>query len=499
MKYDISDLKIIEKILSTRKHERFMKYCWQNHSEEFLIGIHTHYICELIDLAFQRYREGKSTFYVITVPFRHGKSDCVSRYLPPHFLGEFPDSEVLLATYALNLSYSFSKFCRNLVKSNEYKDLYPNIEISKDSTSVQQWNLKGNLGGMGAGALGAGLTGKGYHLGILDDFCNSRADAESYTLREKAWEHFTNDFLTRRAPVSITIILATPWHTDDIIGRIKSKINPNSENYDSNFPKFKIISFPAKNGNIELRLKNKNGELYTEHICYDYLFLERFSKEWYEQHFAELGEYAASALLQCSPTVRGGNLIKVDKIQIHDNEKYFPVVKYWRVWDLAHTEKQTQKDDPDWTSGTLLAYIKQNDIWELWIKDVARIRANAPERDNFIRQIAEKDGQGVGIAVETSVDSCDTYQALKVILQGKRIIKGIRTKGDKVARMSYVEPIFEGSNVHILRGEWNRDWRQELSDFPSGKHDDQVDNLSAGYTLCCQNTSKISTGRVLGV
>lgn len=477
----------IQKILARRKHERFIKHCWQKRASPFLVGIHTKIICEKIDQAIEKYRKGESTFLLITVPFRHGKSDIVSRYLPPHFLGEFPEDEIMLVTYAAGLAEGFNRFARGLVRTKIFNELYPGIAISRENGGVQTWGLEGHLGICQASGLGSGITGKGYNLGILDDYCSSRAEAESSVIREGLWDHFTNDFFTRRAPVSITIVLATPWHVDDIIGRIKKKNNPDSDEYDKDFPFFEKISFPARGGNVEIEIKEKDekGKIVKrkEIKHYDILFPERFSKEWYDQQFASLGLYASSGLLQCEPQIRGGNLINVSRIQVHTDVKDFPVTKYYRVWDLAHTEKQLMKSDPDWTSGTLLAYRKIGDLYELWIKDVARIRAKAPERDTFIRAVAEKDGYGVTLAVEQSIDSRDALSTMEEIFKGKKTVKGIQTKGDKVARAGPIEPIFEAGNVHILSAAWNLDWLKEIKEFPSGSHDDQVDNITAGFII----------------
>lgn len=477
-----------------------MRYCWQNPSDPFISGLHTKEICRLIDEAIDNYRNGKSTFLLIKVHFRAGKSDIVSRYLPPHFLGEFPDKDVMVVSYAQSLSDNFSRFSRTIINSQEYKELYPEYVVKG---GVQSWGFENHIGIVTESGITSGITGKGYTLGICDDYVSSRAEAESEVIRNSLWEHFTNDFLTRRAPTSITIVLATPWHVDDIIGRIEQKIDPTNENYDEHFPKFKVVSFPAMNGEVEIGVKNKekygDNLFHLETKKYKYLFPERFDEAWYKSQFASLGSYASSGLLQCNPQIRGGNLIKVDSIKIHNDIKEFPLTKYYRIWDLAHTEKQTQKADPDWTSGTLLAYKKNGDIWELWIKDVSRIRANAPERDNFIRAVAEKDGVSVTVAVENSIESRDALNSMMSIFRGRISVKGINCKGDKVSRISYVEPIFESGNVHILRGEWNLDWLAELKDFPSGKHDDQVDNISAGYQLCCTGSEKrIYTGSVNG-
>lgn len=465
---------------------------WQKSTEPFLHGLHTKEICRLIDQAFDDFKKGKSTFLVIKVPFRHGKSDMISRYLPSHFLGEFPDNEVMLVTYGASLSEDLSRFARNLLRTESFNELYPSVTLAKQSSGVQRWGIEGHLGGCVASGLTSGLTGKGYHLGLLDDFNSSRASAESDVIRNGQWEHFTNDFLTRRAPVSITIVLATPWHEDDIIGRIEKRLDKNSESYDPDFPPFKIVSFPAKNGTVEIGIKNKkkygDNEVHTETITYEYLFPERFTQDWYEQQFSSLGEYSSSALLQCSPQMRGGNLIDTSRIKIHKDVADFPPIRYYRVWDLAHSERQRLKDDPDWTSGTLLGYRKVNGLWELWIKDVVRIRAKAPERDNFIRAATAKDGQGVLVGIEESLDARDAIPTLQEILRGQRKVIGVKTKGDKVVRMSPLEPIFEAGNVHILESDWNFDWLEEVRSFPNGKHDDMVDNLSAGYEICCNNS-----------
>lgn len=489
----------IQKAIAKKSHLRFMQYCWQK-SEQLKVGIHTKEICRLIDNAIEDLRNDKSTFLLIKVHFRAGKSDIISRFLPPHFLGEFPDKDVMVVSYGQSLSENFSKFSRSLINSTSYKELYPNYELVG---GVQSWGFKEHYGVVTESGITSGITGKGYTLGICDDYISSRADAESEVIRASLWEHFTNDFLTRRSPTSITIVLATPWHVDDIIGRIERKIDPHSEDYDENFPKFKVISFPAMDGDVEIGVKNKekygDNKYHVEKIHYKYLFPERFDENWYKSQFASLGSYSASGLLQCNPQMRGGNLFSTDKIQYHNSVDEFPKTKYYRVWDLAHTARQTQKDDPDYTSGTLLTYTKIDGVWHLWIKDVARMRGKSPERDNFIRLVSDKDNSGVSIIVENSIDSKDAISNMQTILNGRRIVKPININIDKVARASYIEPIFESGHVHILRGEWNLDWLKEVKEFPSGKHDDQVDNITAGYFVCCQSQGHIVVGKVQGI
>lgn len=490
----------IRKIKARYSHLEFMQYCWQKPQEPLVVGLHTREICRLIDESMEKLKQGESTFLLIKVHFRAGKSDIVSRFLPAHFLGEYPDKDVMVVGYNSSLAEGFSRYGRALISTREYQSLYPNTTITG---GVQSWSINGRIGVVTASGLTSGITGKGYTLGICDDYCSSRADAESENMRNSTWEHFTNDFLTRRSPNSITIVLATQWHIDDIIGRIERKINPESDEYDPEFPKFKVVSFPARDGEVEIGVKDKQkyGDLkyHLETVKYKWLFPERYNEDWYRSQFASLGEYASSALLQCNPTTRGGNLLKVGNVVVHNSLSEFPHIRYDRIWDLAHSEKQTQKADPDWTSGTLIGFRKVKDVWEVWIRDVARIRATAPERDQFIMAVAEKDGGAVQIGVEISIDARDTILIMQKALKGRRRVIPIRTTGDKVTRMSYLEPCFESGNVHILKAEWNLDWLKEAKEFPSGKHDDQMDNISAGYELRVLGCNQMERVKVHGV
>ena len=72
--YELEKLLYLRRIEAVDHHLNFMQYTWQNHSEPFTIGYHTRKICAAIDYAMELYRDGKSSAWVITVPFRHGKA-----------------------------------------------------------------------------------------------------------------------------------------------------------------------------------------------------------------------------------------------------------------------------------------------------------------------------------------------------------------------------------------------------------------------------------------
>jgi len=463
-------------------HLDFINYTWQNKSDPFVIGVHTRAICDIIDKAIEKYRQGQSSYYIIKVPFRHGKSEIISRKLPAHYLGLFPDGKVLVVGHTASLSVGYNKESRDLMKTAEYNRLFPNVSVNPNDSSASHWKIFDHQGESFACGLGGAMAGQGYTLGLLDDYCRNRLDAESTKERENMWLSFTNDFMTRKAPVSITIILATPWHVDDIIGRVEKKMRE-----DNTFPRFEVVTFPA----------------FSDDYPSGMLFPERFNKEWYDEQRSTLGEYGSASLLQMNPITRGGNLIDISNVQRHQNpEKEYPEnLRWYRIWDLAHTAKERNKPDPDYTSGTLLAFRLKPGTreWELWIKDIVRVRLNAPERDNLIRHTAEIDGAYVKIGVEDTIDSKDAFATLRKVFEGRRVVMSARGKGDKVMRATPLEPIFKAGNVHVpANAPWLKAWVDELAAFPSGAHDDMVDNLSAGYSVCTKAPG-VTSSTLMGV
>jgi predicted phage terminase large subunit-like protein len=477
----------VKKELARRNHLRFMKYCWRKKEDEpFIIGFHTRKICERIDKAIEDFKKGKSTFIRIAIHPRAGKSDIVSRYLPAHFVGMFPDKEVIQASFSGAKAKEFSRFGRSLFKSKSFSTLFPNVSLSKEVSSAGEWMVLDedkDLGGrvFSSGYM-AGLAGSGYHLGILDDYCGSVSSARSQVQRDGMWEAFTTDFLTRRSSISITIILATQWDMDDIHGRIEKKNDPQDEEYDPLFPKFEYMAFPAMAEDYA-----GEGEYSNK-----YLFMERYSEEWYKQQYSSLSSYYSSAMFDCSPILKTGNILKTDSLVYHEKEDDFPTdIKYFRVWDYAHTAKERSSIDPDYTGGTLIGFkkvgynaeLKMPEI-EIWIKHYIQFREGALERDKRIVNIAKNESsKRITVLIEASLDSMDGASYLKNKIGGLIPTHLVKCKGDKVVRCTPVEPVFELGRVHVLRGEWNKIWLKGIQSFDgSGKsHDEMVDNITCAY------------------
>lgn len=451
-----------------RRHQlNFMQHAWIR-SNSFLVGEHTRIICEKIDEAIEKYKNGISSYFTIKVPFRHGKSDLISRYLPARFIGLFPNDEVMVATYSAELAYTFSRFCKGIMRSPKYKEIFPKVQLKYGQQSVREWGIDGFQGNIHWLGISGGAAGKGASLLIIDDFFADRQEAESEVIRNRVWEGITNDLLTRLSPVAIVIMLATPWHVDDPFGRIQDAMRA-----DPIFLRFKDLKFPA-------RKEIEPGK-------FKYLFTERFNEQWYLERYAFLGPYGSAGLLDCEPIRRGGVLWRTDKITPDHILDELPTdITYTRGWDLASTEQQRMSEDPDYTAGVkvgvrwIKSQVEGQFIPIVYVADVIEGRWEGLERDQIIRDTAIGDGS-ITVGVESVAGYKDAATTLQKILFGLRSVKKVVLAGDKVTKWGVLEPAFAAGNVYLKRGPWNARFLKVCSEIPGTKHDDIADGLITAF------------------
>lgn len=460
----------------------FMQRLWRRPNEPLRVGPHTRAICERLDRAVEDYHAGRSTYLEIVVPFRHGKSDLSSRYFPAYFLGQDPDAEVMLTGYAADLVQGFSRDVRNIINAENYGFAFPGVKLDPSTNNAGERRILGRTGRLYAIGRGGAATGRGAALLVVDDMCKSREEAESETVRNSAWHGFTNDFLTRLAPVHIVLVVNTRWHVDDLCGRIHDRMDPDSERYEANFPRFERMLFGAR---------RPDGSFLHE---------ARFGRQWYLSQYASLGAYGAAALLDGDPVVRGGAFFKVDNIQWVDE---FPAGLAWvRCWDLASTEAEVATDDPDYTVGARVAVGTDSaGVETIYADDWVLMRCEAGKRNAAIQAVARRDkASGVPQYIEAVAGYKDSYTTIRDALAGVAVVHRVTLNGDKVVRAGRIEPHFESGRVAMRRAQpWQTDVLRQLTEFPGGRHDDVVDVLSSGYVAAVARQRQLrGLGSALG-
>ena len=138
----------------------------------FLIGPHTRAIAAAIDDAIEAYLQGESSCIDIEVPFRHGKSDLVSRALIPYFLGRCQEShpDVILTGYGDSLVRDLGTDAKNIIKSRVYQRIFPSVRVARGSDASDKWKIENSSGVVTVVGLGGSMVGKGANLLIVDDY-----------------------------------------------------------------------------------------------------------------------------------------------------------------------------------------------------------------------------------------------------------------------------------------------------------------------------------------
>lgn len=433
---------------------------------KYIFGKHIKRIIAEMQKTTELFEKGICRYLIINVPFRHGKSVICSQRYPVWHLLRNPDTEIILGCYNHTLACDHSYVARNL-----FDDVGPRFDLSTqyDRAGIENWKIANHRGGMFATGLGGTITGRGAHIMLLDDPIKGREEAESQTIREKIWEGFQSDLMTRLAPVHAVIIIGNRWHEDDLVGRIIERNNPDSNEYNPDFPKFEIIKFPA----------------YDEEKD-EFLFTEKYPPVWYKTMRAAMSNYAWDAEAQQEPKPRAGNLLKTSEINFISQDELPKDIVFSRGWDLASSEKERTSSNPDYTVGTKVGF-KDN---KLYIANVKRVRYEAPARDKLIKNTAIEDGRDVIVKIESVAGYKDTYTHTRSQLSGYAVVRPyLPGTKDKVVRATYLEAIFEAGNVYLVKGDWNKPWINEIKSFPSGVHDDQVDSLVIGSSDDVKNAS----------
>ena len=416
---------------------------WLQRTSPLLTFSPKHLQVLIADLEHVEQTPGDRVVYVM--PPRHAKTATVSERFPVYCLKKHPEWRVIGGSYAQSLANKISRRARRIAEGE--------ITISSDRDAVEEWEtIEG--GGYRAVGVGAGITGHGGNLIVIDDPVKSREQADSQVYRDKVWDWWKEDLYTRLEPGGRVIVVQTRWHGDDLAGRILAEDQG-----------FRVVHFPAIATGTDWR---KTGEA---------LWPERFDVEALDKIKTVIGSRAFSALYQGSPIPEEGAMFKREWFRI-SSALPTNIVRMVRYWDLAATEAR-RGADPDWTVGALLGLDADGRVWVL---DVRRMRGTPQTVKALVHQTAQSDGTDVEIFIEQEPGSSG-----KIVVDDFRrsllgfTVRGNRETGDKVSRARPLASQAEIGNVWLVDAPWNRDYLDEVEGFPYFAHDDQVDGTSGAF------------------
>lgn len=400
---------------------------------------------------------GTNDRLMVFMPPGSAKSTYASVLFPPWFLAQGRNLAVIGASYTASLAESFSRKAQEQIR--EYGDV---LGLNIVRQSVELWTTS-NGGQYRSVGVGGSTTGFRSDVAIVDDPVRSRADADSETYRENAWDWYQSALLTRLKPRGRIVICMTRWHEDDLAGRLLT-IEPN---------RWKVISLPALAGDADPLGRAPGAPLWGDD-AYGYgaeLIAKRASYE------AAGGLREWNALYQQNPRPLEGLLFQVDRLR---PQEVLPAsAAAVRAWDLAATADGG--GNPDWTVGVLM---QRDPDGKFGVTDVTRMRGGPEQVEQCVVDTAARDGRGVAISLPQDPGQAGKAQVLYLTrkLAGFRVESSPET-GDKATRASPLAAQVNVGNVTIRRADWNRAYVEELRGFPAGTKDDQVDASSRAFNF----------------
>ena len=388
---------------------------------------------------------------IVLMPPRHGKSELISIRFPCWYLAKHPESYVVQAGYAENIALVHSRMARDVFVSPELRRLFPSIHhrperagqemILPERQAAHEWGTKQG-GSYYAVGIGGSLTGRGFNVAVIDDPVKDVEEAESKVMRDKVWDWYRTVFRTRAQPDAAIIIVMTRWHQDDLVGRLIKQAQE-----DSGSDQWDIVHFKALD----------DGQA---------LWPERYPLDVLEIIRSSIGSRAFTSLYYGEPTIAEGNIIKREWWRYYKEQPQFNRIIH--SFDTAFKAKSSN----DYSVCTVWGETQN----AYYLIDVWRGRAEFPELKRIAEALFERD-KPVAVLVE---DAASGQSLIQEFQRDTRIpLLPVKVGGDKVVRAYAATPLIEAGRVYLPEGaSWLYDYVEELSAFPAGQFDDQVDSTT---------------------
>ncbi len=356
-----------------------------------------------------------------------------------------------MASHTADLAVNFGRRVRNLVGSDSYKDIFPDVSLQADSKSASRWgtNFNGEYFAIG---VGGALAGRGADLFIIDD-PHSEQDAKlgKPDVFLPAWEWFQSGPLQRLMPGGAIIVVMTRWSKLDLTGQIVNQMIKNDEVDD-----WEVVEFPA--------IFEKDGEEVP-------LWPEFWPIEELQSRRAALDIRYWNAQYLQNPVSEEGALIKREWWNMWEGENP-PSCEFIIMTLDAAQEKNNRADYNALTTWGVFMNEETNN-YNIILLDAIKQRLEFPELKELCLD-EYKSWEPDAFVVEKKSNGAALYQEFRRM--GIPVGEFTPGKGqDKISRVNAVSDLFNSGIVWAPDRRWAHEVIEECNDFPSGANDDLVD------------------------
>ena len=400
--------------------------------------------------------EGKKKRVIINIAPRMGKSEFSSYLFPAYFLGQFPEKKIIMGTHTAGLSEDFGRRVRNLIDSDEYREIFPNTKVADDQKAAGKWSTSAG-GQYYAAGVGGALAGRGADLFLIDDpHSEQDVKANSRLAFDTAWSWFQTGPLQRLMPGGAIIVIMTRWSLLDLTGRL---ITYQTKNPDS-IP-WEIVELPAILGEDTPEEKS----LWPEQWPLEQLKATKASIDprYWNAQYMQQPNAETSAVVQR----------RFWRTWLKDDP---PKCDYiLQSWDTAF-ETKNNSDYSACTTWGVFYNEEERDEPQVILLDAFKDRMTFPE----LKQVAlkhYKEWEPDAFIVEKKAAGAPLIQELRQM--GIPVQEFSPSRGnDKAVRLSAVADLFFSGKVWAPDTRWAREVIEEIAAFPVGENDDYVDTTT---------------------
>ena len=427
--------------VSQDKYMDFVKRIWPS----FIEGRHHKIYADKL----QQVADGKIKRLIVNMPPRHTKSEFASYLFPSWLMGRRPDLKIIQATHTAELAVGFGRKVKNLIDSEDFRDIFPEVKLAADAKASGRWST--NKGGeYYAVGVGGALAGRGADLLIIDDPV-SEQDALSPTALDSIYEWYTSGPRQRLQPGGSIIVVMTRWGIKDLTARVLQKQAQGGAD------KWEVVEFPAIFPD-------------TDNV----LWPEYWSREELEGVKASIPVGKWNAQYMQNPTAEEGAIIKREWWNVWSRDKP-PTCSYIiQSYDTAFTKNERSDFSAITTWGIFTPVDGEGDA--IILLDAEKGRWDFPELKMKAQELSEAYEPDM-ILIEQKASGTPLTQELRRM--GVPVTPFTPSKGsDKFARMNACAPVFESGMVWRPDANFAEEVVEECASFPHGDHDDLADSMT---------------------
>lgn len=443
----------------------------------------------------QKVADGEITRLMVFMPPRHGKSETISRLFTAYYLHRHPERWVGVNSYADALASTLSRNARE-----NYREAGGGMNPAAEG--MHHWETAQG-GGMWAAGVGGPITGKGFHLGLIDDPVKNAQEARSALIRERHKDWYRSTFGTREEPGAAIVVVQTRWNDDDLSGWLLAQ-----EGNEDDLPeRWHIVCMPA--------IKEHKATVFPatctveaddrqpgEALCperYDLTKLGKLKRR--------VGTYYWNSLYQQGPSPDEGDIFKRfhwrywrprgvelpavvvrladgSIIEIAPVELPETFEQMLQSWDLAFKDTKSS----DFVAGQVWSRVGADKFLLDYFKERAGIVASMEKIAHF----RLKWPKATAILVEDKANGPAVIEMMQGRIEG---LIAVEPEGGKVSRAYAAQPEVEAGNVylpHPVLFPWVSGFVDSCAGFPNAAHDDDVDAFTQALTRMRQGGEAIA-------